>query len=111
VRISVIFLAMLVLTGCTALVMGGGAVGGDQHGRDGRPSSVVSSDAAITSRIKAKYGADSMVSVFSIGVRTYEGRVTLSGTVSSFVARNQAMDLAKSTTGVKTVTNQIVVKE
>jgi len=110
-RITLIFLSLLLLTGCTALVVGGAAVGGYQLGKDERPPSVVASDSAITSKIKAKYVADSIVNVFNIGVRTYEGKVTLSGTVGSFVARDQAMDLAKSTAGVRTVTNQIVVEE
>lgn len=110
-RIAAMFLALLMLSGCTALVVGGAAVGGYQVGKDERTASVVASDSAITSKIKAKYLADSTVSVFNISVRTYEGRVTLSGTVGSFVARDQALHLAKSTTGVITVTNQIVVKE
>ena len=110
-RIALVILSSLTLMGCTALVVGGAAVGGYQLGKDERSPSVVASDSAITSKIKAKYVADSIVSVFNIGVRTYEGRVTLSGTVGSFVARDQAMDLAKSTSGVRTVTNQIVVEE
>lgn len=110
-RIAIIFLSLLMLTGCTALVVGGAAVGGYQLGKDERPPSVVASDSAITSKIKAKYVADSIINVFNISVRTYEGKVTLSGIVGSFVARDQAMDLAKSTSGVRTVTNQIVVEE
>lgn len=110
-RLSVVLLSLLMLTGCTALVVGGAAVGGYQLGKDERPPSVVASDSAITGKIKAKYVADSIVSVFNISVRTYEGKVTLSGTVGSYVARDQAFDLAKHTTGVQTVTNQIVVEE
>jgi osmotically-inducible protein OsmY len=53
---------------------------------------------------------DSVVSVFGIGVRTYEGKVTLSGTVSSYVARDVAVTLAKNTDSVKSVENQITVK-
>jgi hyperosmotically inducible protein len=111
VRITLAFLTVLALTGCTALVVGGAAVGGYQLGKDERPPSIVASDSAITSKINAKYVADSVVSVFNISVRTYEAKVTLSGTVGSFVARDRALDLAKSTAGVITVTNQIVVKE
>jgi len=111
VRIAVISLALLMLTGCTALVVGGAAGGGHQAGEEQRPASVVASDSAITSTIKSKYAADSIVNKFNISVRTYVGRVTISGTVDSFVARNQAMDLAKGTAGVRTVTNQIVVEE
>jgi hyperosmotically inducible protein len=110
-RCTLLILSLLMLSGCTALVVGGAAVGGDQRGKDERQPSVVASDSAITSKIKAKYAADSIVSVFIISVRTYEGRVTLSGTVGSYVARDQAFDLAKSTSGVKTVTNQIVVED
>jgi len=110
-RYAVISLSFLLLGGCTALVVGGAAVGGYQLGKDERQPGVVASDSAVTSKIKAKYVADSIVSVFKISVRTYEGKVTLSGTVGSHVARNQALDLAKSTTGVKTVTNQIIVED
>jgi len=108
VRIAVIFLSLLMLTGCTALAVGGG---GYQRGNDERPAGVVASDAAITSKIKGNYVADPIVNVFNISVRTYEGKVTLSGTVSSVIARDQAMDLAKAVPGVRTVTNQIVVEE
>lgn len=110
-RLSVVLLTALMLSGCTALVVGGAAVGGYQLGKDERQPSVVASDSAITGKIKAKYVADSIVSVFNISVRTYEGKVTLSGTVGSYVARDQAFDLAKHTTGVKTVTNQIIVED
>ncbi len=110
-RYTVILLSFLALTGCTALVVGGAAVGGYHLGKDERPASVVASDSAITSKIKALYVADSIVSVFNIGVRTFEGTVTLSGTVDRHVARDQAVDLAKNVAGVKTVTNQIVVEK
>lgn len=110
-RYTLAILPLLMLSGCTALVVGGAAVGGYQVGKDERQAGVVASDSAITSNIKAKYVADSIVSVFNISVHTYDGKVTLSGTVGSFVARDQAVDLAKSTAGVKTVTNQIVVED
>ena len=104
-------MSLLMLSGCTAFVVSGAAAGGSQYGKDERQPGVVASDSSITSEIKAKYVADAVVSAFNIRVRTYEGKVTLSGTVSHFVARDQAMDLAKSTSGVKTVTNQIVVED
>jgi osmotically-inducible protein OsmY len=52
-----------------------------------------------------------VVSDFRVGVRTYKGTVTLSGAVGSYVARERALDLAKGTTGVITVNNQIVVED
>lgn len=110
-RIAIIFLSMFALQGCTALVVGGAAAGAYQLGKDDREPSVVASDSAITTKIKGEYVVDSEVSVFNIGVRTYEGTVTLTGTVGSFVARDQAGRIAKETSGVKNVNNQIVVED
>jgi osmotically-inducible protein OsmY len=110
-RNLLVVLSLLMLGGCTALVVGGAGGGGYQAGKDERPAGVVASDAAITRQINAKYAADSMISAFSISVRTHQGRVTLSGTVGSYAARDQAVDLAKSTAGVMTVTNQINIED
>ena len=103
--------AVLMLSGCTAMMVGGAAVGGYQLGKDEREPGVVASDTAITTKIKGKYVSDPVVSVFNIGVRTYEGTVTLSGTVGSIRARNQAETLARETGGVKTVSNLIVIED
>jgi len=110
-RIGIILPALLLLSGCTALVVGGAGVGGNQLGTDEREPAVVAADSAITTKIKGKYVADSTVSVFNIGVRTYEGTVTLTGTVTSYVARDQAGRIANETGGVKIVHNQIVVDD
>jgi len=111
VRILSLLIAVLLLSGCTALMVGGAAVGGYQVGKDERPASVVASDSAITTKIKGKYVADSVVSVFNIGVRTWEGTVTLSGTVGSYIARDQAEAIAKGTKGVEAVNNLIIVED
>lgn len=110
-RYLVLITMMFALSGCTALVVGGAATAAYQIGKDEREPNVIAADAAITSKIKGKYAVDSVVSVFGIGVRTYEGKVTLSGTVSSDVARDVAVTLAKNTGGVKSVENQITVKK
>ena len=110
-RLGITLFTLILLSGCTALVVGGAAVGGYQLGKDERPASVVASDSTITTKIKSKYVVDSIVSVFGIGVRTYEGTVTLTGSVSSYVARDQAGSIAKSTSGVTIVNNQIVVED
>lgn len=110
-RFGISVLALLLLSGCTALVVGGAAAGGYQVGKDERAPSVIASDSAITTRIKGKYVADSTVSVFNIGVRTYTGVVTLTGTVASYVARDQAGRIARGTGGVTSVNNQIVVQK
>jgi len=110
-RIAIAVVMMFLLSGCTALLVGGAAVGGYQLGKDEREPSVVASDSAITTKIKSKYVADSIVSAFNVGVRTYEGTVTLTGTVSSYVARDQAVRLAKETKGVALVNMQMVVED
>ena len=110
-RWMLVLLSVFVLSGCTALAVGGAAAAGYQLGKDERTPSVVASDSAITTKIKGKYVADSIVSVFNISVRTWEGTVTLSGTVGSYLAREQAEALAKETGGVKAVNNQIVVED
>lgn len=110
-RYLVLLAMIFALSGCTALVVGGSTTTGYQTGKDERKPEVIASDSAVTSNIKSKYAADSVVGVFGIGVRTYEGEVTLSGTVSSDVARDVAVALAKDTGGVKSVASQIVVKK
>ena len=110
-RILLIILLGLMVSGCTAMMVGGAAVGGYQVGKDERPAGVVASDSAITTKIKGKYVADSVVSVFNIGVRTYNGAVTLTGTVGSIAARNQAESIARGTKGVNSVNNLIAVED
>ena len=110
-RRLIILLSLLAMSGCTALVVGGAGVVGYQLGKDDRPPSVVTSDSTITTRIKGKYAADDVVSVFNIGVRTYEGTVTLTGTVGSINARDRAESLARETNGVEAVNNQITIED
>ena len=110
-RLLFLIIMMFALSGCTALIVGGAAVGGYQLGKDERQPSQVASDSAITTKIKSKYAVDSTVSMFDVGVRTYENKVTLSGTVGSYGAREMAEKLAIDTDGVKAVDNQIKVAD
>ncbi len=110
-RIIALLLTFFILSGCTALMVGGAAAVGYQVGKDERPAGVVAEDSAITTKIKGKYVADSTVSAFNVGVRTWEGTVTLTGTVGSYAARSQAEKLARETGGVVAVNNQIVVED
>ena len=110
-RNLIILSSLLIMAGCTAMAIGGAGVVGYQLGKDERPPSVVASDAAITSKIKGKFVADDVVSVFNIGVRTYEATVTLTGAVGSYRARQRAETLARETGGVKVVNNQITIED
>ena len=66
-------------------------------------------DAAITTAVKSKLLADTDVSGMKIDVDTADGVVTLQGTVPSAVEKRRAVQLAKETTGVKSVKDQLKV--
>jgi osmotically-inducible protein OsmY len=106
---GITLLALILTSGCTAFVVGGG--GGYQPGKDERASQVVSSDSAITTEINSKFASDPLVRDHAIVVRTYKGTVTLTGTVPKAVVRDQAGRIAQSAKGAAMVNNQIVVDE
>ena len=64
-------------------------------------------DASITGKVKAALIADPRVKGFSIDVDTKENVVTLNGAVASAEAREQAVQIAKSVSGVKDVKNNL----
>ncbi len=97
--------AAVVLGGCTALVVGGAGGGA----RDERPASPIADDSSITAAVRSRLAADRYVGQFDVAVATYNGRVTLSGTVGSTVARDQAGRLAAGVDGVSAVTNNLKV--
>ena len=66
-------------------------------------------DAAVTSSVKAKLVADDLVKARPIDVETKDRVVTLSGTVESQAEENQALRLARDTTGVSDVVDKIDV--
>jgi hyperosmotically inducible periplasmic protein len=76
----------------------------------GEAATSVALDARATAEIKAKLAADPNLSAFSISVSTTAGRVTLSGTVSSYELIGKAMTLALKTDGVREVVSTLQVK-
>lgn len=105
-RLGITLLALILTSGCTAFVVGGG---GYQAGKGGRAPAAVSSDSAITNEINGRFASDAMVRDYPIVVRTYKGTVTLTGTVPLAAARDQAGRIAQSAKGATMVNNQIVV--
>ena len=67
-------------------------------------------DATITTRVKAKFAEDSTVSAMAIGVETLKGTVQLSGFAKSSAERNRAVEIARTTPGVKAVKNDIAIR-
>jgi hyperosmotically inducible protein len=67
------------------------------------------SDAALTGKIKSKMALDDTVDAARIGVKTKDGRVTLSGTVQTEDERRRAVQLAKETKGVLAVDDRLTL--
>lgn len=67
-------------------------------------------DSVLTTRVKTKFAEDSQVSVMSITVETLKGVVQISGFAKDATEKTRAGELAKSTSGVKGVINNIVIR-
>jgi len=66
-------------------------------------------DGSVTAKIKAKMTLDDTVQSRDIHVDYANGVVTLSGTVANSAQRKRAVDLARETNGVRSVTDRLVV--
>jgi hyperosmotically inducible protein len=66
-------------------------------------------DPGITTAVKSKLAADDTVKAYRIDVDTKDRVVTLNGAVDTPIARDRAVELARSTEGVKDVVNQLTV--
>jgi hyperosmotically inducible protein len=67
-------------------------------------------DATLSGRIKSKMALDDLVRARGIDVSTTGGVVTLTGTVHSVGERDQALRLARDTTGVTQVVDRLLVQ-
>jgi len=76
----------------------------------GEKTKDVTVDAEITSAVKTKLLADTQVGGLKIDVDTKDNVVTLTGTVNSAAEKAEALRLAKTTAGVKSVVDKLVVK-
>jgi osmotically-inducible protein OsmY len=66
-------------------------------------------DAATKARLETTFLLNPHLSAFSINTRVQEGHVWLAGSVDNEVQRDLAQELAEQTTGVRRVTNELVV--
>jgi len=67
-------------------------------------------DSVLTTRVKARFADDSQVSAMSITVETLKGVVQLSGFAKNSAERNRAGEIARTTSGVKGVVNNLVIR-
>jgi len=68
-------------------------------------------DAAISKGVRENFLKDKAVDLTDVKVKTTNGSVDLSSTVSSLEAREHAVKLAWRVAGVQTVINHLVVKK
>ncbi|MGH9938435.1 MAG: BON domain-containing protein [Blastocatellia bacterium] len=68
------------------------------------------SDTTITGQVKTAFALSKRISAYEIGVETKDGVVTLTGQAPTEIDRELAVAIAKDTTGVKQVDNQIRVE-
>jgi hyperosmotically inducible protein len=68
-------------------------------------------DAGITTNIKSKMAVDDAVKAYQLNVDTRNGVVTLTGDVDSQRAKDRAVQIARSTGGVREVVDHIMVTE
>ena len=108
-RVLMAVVLVMMLPACTSMLVGNASSGDGNISTDTRSGSQVAADNTISSTIRRKLSADSMVSKYAIGIRTVDSNVTLSGTVGSFPARDRAVQIATDTDGVRNVRNQIMV--
>jgi hyperosmotically inducible protein len=66
-------------------------------------------DSAITTAVKTRMAADPDVKAHEIDVDTVDGKVTLTGKVESEAIRAEAVQLARNTDGVRSVSNNLTV--
>lgn len=67
------------------------------------------SDPGVTTAVKTKLAADDTVKAYKIDVDTKDGVVTLVGVVETPAAKTRAVELAKNTSGVNSVVDQITI--
>lgn len=67
-------------------------------------------DTVITAKVKAALSADPGVKATEVNVETFRGTVQLSGFVSTPEARQRAIEVARSTKGVRDVKNDMAIK-
>ena len=105
-RRSGLILATLLLAACTGMLVGGD--GG--YDTDQRNAATITADTKIDSSIAARLNDDPMLGQSDVRAETYNGTVTLKGSVNNYSARNKAGRIASETAGVVNVNNQIVVQ-
>ena len=101
--------SLLMLTGCTAAIIGGAAVGGYQLGKDSRSMEQVATDARITASVKSALIRNETIRARDINVDTFDNTVTLNGHVENRAEYKLAKELAAAIKGVESVDSRLKI--
>ena len=107
-NVLILFITGALFAGCASLIVGGAPSGGRASAPAGATGDT-SHDAAITAAVNSRYVNDRLVDALAIRVTTYQGVVTLQGTVGNHAAAARAVDLARSTPHVRRVVSRLTV--
>jgi osmotically-inducible protein OsmY len=99
-------LSTLLLSSCAPVVIGGGAAAGYTLSQE-RNVGEIADDLAIKNHIKSNFAKKSMFTL--VGVKVSEGRVLLTGKVTTQLSRLDAARIAWQQPGVREVNNDIIV--
>lgn len=97
------------LSGCLLAAVGVGAEAGYVASQDDRTAQETINDQYITSAVKTKLLADSRTPGLDINVDTFKSVVTLRGALKTNREASNALEVARSVDGVKSVISKLVV--
>jgi osmotically-inducible protein OsmY len=95
--------------GCTSMLLGNNTSGDMSTAAADRGSEQVARDNEISAFVRQQLSTDTVTGKYPLGIRTVDSRVTLSGTVGSYRARDRAVQIANETNNVASVVNRIIV--
>lgn len=100
------------ISGCTTLTAAKTENTDGGYFKNNNPRSIaqIMNDSNISGRINTAFYADPLINPFLINVDTYDGTVTLGGTVSSPTVVQRAVQIAQNTKGVKAVVPEFVIQ-
>ena len=87
-----------------------GAAIGERLAQGANEAQHMLANGAITAKIKSKMALDDTIKAARIDVDTRDGVVTLSGTVGTEAQRQRAVQLARETEGVRSVTDNLTIR-
>lgn len=87
-----------------------GAAVGERVAEGANQTQRAIAEMALQGKIKSKMALDDLVKAWDINIDSDDGVVTLTGRVGSEAARQRAVQLARETDGVKSVTDRLVIR-